>query len=84
MEKVDKNNVNDKIKNFILNSIQLHELKSSDNLFETGIVNSLFAVQLMTFLETTFQIQVTSDDLLMENFESIDSATSFVLQKTGC
>lgn len=81
MEKTIKNNINQKIKNFILGAIQIPELKNDDNLFETGIVNSLFAVQLLTFLEKTFDIQVSPEDLLMENFQSIDSATLFVLQK---
>jgi methoxymalonate biosynthesis acyl carrier protein len=50
-------------------------------LFESGIVNSLFAVQLMTYLEKTFRIEVTMDDLSLENFESINSTSSFVLSK---
>jgi acyl carrier protein len=81
MEQININSVNEKIRNFILNAIKIPDLKDDDNLFETGIVNSLFAVQMMTFLEKTFNIQVTTDDLLIENFQSIDSATSFVLQK---
>jgi acyl carrier protein len=81
MEKTIQNNITHKIKNFILSAIQIPDLKNDDNLFETGIVNSLFAVQLLTFLEKTFDIQVNPEDLLMENFQSIDSAASFVLQK---
>ncbi len=81
MKQTDKNNINQKIKNYILNAIQIPDLRDDDNLFETGIVNSLFAVQLLMFIEKTFNIQVSPEDLLMENFQSIDSATSFVLLK---
>lgn len=81
MEHVNKNNINQKIKDFILNAIQIPDLRNDDNLFETGVVNSLFAVQLLTFLEKSFNIQVSPEDLLMENFQSVDSATSFVMQK---
>ena len=81
MEQENKQTVSNKIRNFILEAIRIPDLKDGDNLFETGIVNSLFAVQMMTYLEKTFGIQVTTDDLLIENFESIDSATSFVLRK---
>ncbi|HSD64480.1 MAG TPA: acyl carrier protein [Ignavibacteriaceae bacterium] len=81
MEHINKNNINQKIKNFILNAIQIPDLRDDDNLFETGIVNSLFAVQLLTFLEKSFNIRVSPEDLLMENFQSVDSATSFVLHK---
>jgi methoxymalonate biosynthesis acyl carrier protein len=69
------------IKNFILGSVKIKDLNDDDNLFETGIVNSLFAIQLMTYLENTFNIEVTMDDLSIENFESINSTSSFVLNK---
>ena len=69
------------IRNFILDSINIPGLNDDDNLFESGIVNSLFAVQLMTFLEKTFNIEVTMDDLSMENFESVNSTSLFVERK---
>ncbi len=81
MELENKQIVSKKIRSFILDAIRIPDLKDEDNLFESGIVNSLFAVQMMTYLEKTFGIQVTTDDLVIENFQSIDSATSFVLQK---
>ncbi len=68
----------DTIKNFILESINIPNLQDDDNLFESGIVNSLFAIQLMTFLEKTFNIEVTMDDLSMDNFESVNAASLFV------
>ena len=61
----------------------LRDLKEDDHLFETGIVNSLFAVQLMTFIEKTFAIEIGSDDLDIENFKSIKSTSEFVLKKNG-
>jgi acyl carrier protein len=69
------------IRNFILDSINIPDLNDDDNLFESGIVNSLFAVQLMTFLEKSFDIEVTMDDLSMDNFESINATSSFVQKK---
>lgn len=69
------------IRNFILDSINIPDLNDDDNLFESGIVNSLFAVQLMTFIEKSFDIEVTMDDLSMENFESITATSLFVERK---
>ena len=69
------------IKNFILESINIPNLQDDDNLFESGIVNSLFAIQLMTFLEKSFKIEVTMDDLSMDNFESVNAASFFVERK---
>jgi acyl carrier protein len=69
------------IRNFILDSINIPDLNDDDNLFESGIVNSLFAVQLMTFIEKSFDIEVTMDDLSMENFESITATSLFIERK---
>jgi acyl carrier protein len=69
------------IRNFILDSINIPDLNDDDNLFESGIVNSLFAVQLMTFIEKSFNIEVTMDDLSMENFSSVNATSLFVERK---
>jgi methoxymalonate biosynthesis acyl carrier protein len=75
--------IKETISRFILDSINLRDLKEDDHLFETGVVNSLFAVQLMTFIEKTFAIEIGSDDLDIENFKSIKSTSEFVLKKNG-
>jgi acyl carrier protein len=75
------NQIRDAIRGFILRSVSLPELRDDENLFETGIVNSLFAVQLTTFLEKTFGFEVTMEDLDIENFKSIAAATAFVVKK---
>jgi acyl carrier protein len=72
-----------KVTSFLRDSVNLPELKDDDDLFDTGIVNSLFAVQLITFLEKTFDIEVGSDDLDIHNFESINATAAFVMRKNG-
>jgi acyl carrier protein len=75
--------VKETVRGFILRSITIRKLDDDDNLFESGIVNSLFAVQLMTFIEKTFAIEVGMDDLDIDNFKSLNAATAFVLKKNG-
>ena len=75
--------IKDTVRRFILNSIAISKLDDDDNLFESGIVNSLFAVQLMTYIEKTFSIEVGMDDLDIENFKSLNATTAFVLKKNG-
>lgn len=77
----DEKAVREKIRAFILASIHVPDLADDDNLFESGIVNSLFAVQLMTFIEKTFSIEVGMDDLDIANFKSIEASAGFVLRK---
>ncbi len=76
-------NIKETITDFIFSSITIADLDDDDNLFEAGIVNSLFAVQLMTFIEKTFGVEVTMDDLDIENFKSINATTSFILKKNA-
>ncbi|HEY0433554.1 MAG TPA: phosphopantetheine-binding protein [Chitinophagaceae bacterium] len=64
-----------------MSSINITEFDDDDNLFESGIVNSLFAVQLMTFIEKAFAIEVEMEDLDIENFKSVSATAAFVARK---
>lgn len=75
--------VRETVRRFILSSITIAGLDDDANLFESGIVNSLFAVQLMTFIEKTYGFEVGMEDLDIENFKSVNATTAFVLRKNG-
>ena len=75
--------VKETVRRFLLSSINVADLDDDDNLFESGLVNSLFAVQLMTFIEKTFGIEVGMEDLDIENFKSLNAAAEFVVRKNG-
>jgi methoxymalonate biosynthesis acyl carrier protein len=83
MHAEEEKRVREAVTRFLLSSINLTKLNDEDDLFESGIVNSLFAVQLMTFLEKSFSIEVGMDDLDIENFKSVNATTAFVLRKKG-
>ena len=71
------------LREFILDSINIRNLGDDDDLFESGIVNSLFAVQWMTFIEKKFKIEIGVDDLDIQNFKSVNAATAFVVKQNG-
>jgi methoxymalonate biosynthesis acyl carrier protein len=79
----ERDEIKETVKDFIFRSINVANLDENENLFESGLVNSLFAVQLMKFIEKTFAIEVGTDDLDIENFKSLNAMTAFVLQKNG-
>jgi len=54
-----------------------------DSLLESGIVDSLGVLELVEFLERTFGISVTEEDLLPENFDSIARMAGLVHRKTA-
>lgn len=71
----------DIIRGYILENISVEQLDNDFDIFEAGIVNSLFAIELMTFLEKAFGIKVTMDDLDMDNFKSVNATNDFVRRK---
>lgn len=71
------------MRDFISSSVDIAKFHDDANLFELGIVNSLFAVQLMTFIEKTYALEVGMDDLDIENFKSVNAAAAFVVSKNG-
>jgi acyl carrier protein len=79
----EEKKIRETVTNFLLSSINIASLSDDDNLFESGIVNSLFAVQLMTFLEKIFVMEIGMDDLDIENFKSVNATTAFVMRKKG-
>lgn len=83
MNATEPRQIKDAIRGFIESSISITDFDDDANLFESGIVNSLFAVQLLTFVERTFAIEVGTDDLDIENFKSLNATTAFVLRKNG-
>jgi len=57
------------------------EFGDSDNIFEMGFVNSLFAMKLVNYIEEDFGIEVANDDLEISNFSSVDRITAFIAEK---
>jgi len=45
----------------------------SDDLFASGLINSLFALDLIAYVEDQADIEVTSELLSSQNFRTIDS-----------
>ena len=82
MSENNPSDVKETVRNFINSSINIDTLGDDENLFESGIVNSLFAVQLMTFVERKFGIEIGMDDLEIENFKSINATAAFVARKS--
>ncbi len=59
------------------------DLTDDEDIFEAGLVNSLFAMQLVLFVEQEFAIQVGNDDLERDNFRSVNSIAGLVERHAG-
>lgn len=80
---MEANAAQKKINDYILQNVSLDSLDYDLDIFDEGLVSSLFAIELMTFLEKNFAIKVTMDDLDMDNFKSVNSITQFIEYKTA-
>lgn len=58
-------------------------INDGDDIFNLGHVDSLFAIQLVLFLEREFAIRVENRDLDLDNFRSVEMMAAFVGKKRG-
>jgi methoxymalonate biosynthesis acyl carrier protein len=69
------------IKAFLLKFFSNHEFQEDEDIFALGFVNSLFAMQLVIFVEKEFSIAVENEDLDFENFRTINAIAQLVERK---
>ena len=70
-----------KIRQFLSHHFKDYNLRDDEDIFALGFVNSLFAMQLVFFVEKEFQLQVEDEDLELDNFRSIDALANLVQRK---
>lgn len=58
------------------------EKGGDEDIFEAGLVNSLFALQLVQFVERELGVKVENEDLTLDNFRSFNAVGRFVRRKT--
>lgn len=69
------------IRNFMSRSFDGHTIGNDDDIFALGFGNSLFAMQLVAFVEDQFRIEIESEDLEMDNFRSIQAISRLIERK---
>ena len=68
----------EKYRAFLERSLGRMDLRSDDDIFKMGVVNSLFAMQIVLFVESTFDMTIEQDDLELANFQTIEALARFV------
>ncbi|HEX6357943.1 acyl carrier protein, partial [Actinophytocola sp.] len=48
------------------------------DLFSAGVVTSLFAMELVVYLEEAFGVEVSGDELRLDNFRTVHAMTALV------
>lgn len=78
--------LNEKVRAFITENLVIlddeDDFLDSDNIFELGYVNSLFAMKLLTYVENEFQLSIENDEMDIQNFSSVNAIVQLVKKKT--
>lgn len=70
------------LENFLYTS-DVSKLRNDDSFLEEGILDSTGILELLMFVEETFGVQVDDEEVIPENFDSVDRLMRYILLKTG-
>ena len=75
------------LRDFIVDNFMMGQdaaaLTDSGSLLELGIIDSTGVLELVGFLEETFQITVEDDDLVPDNLDSVDNLVKYIQGKSS-
>jgi len=71
------------LKPFLSQFVREEKITPDQDLFASGLVNSLFAMQMVLFIEKEYAIRVENEDLDFENFKSLNNLVAFIQKKLG-
>ena len=58
-------------------------IDDSESLLERGVIDSVGMLNLVEFLERSYSIEIDEDDLMPENFDSLDAIKNYIGEKVG-
>lgn len=77
----------ERIREFVTHNLAIFEdealFKDDDNIFELGFVDSLFALELVSFVEKEFGVEVRDEDLNLSNFSSVNAIDALLRRKAN-
>ena len=84
---MDQATIERNIRDFLAENFPLAEegaqLAESDSLIEAGVIDSTGVLELIEYLESNYSIQISDEEVLPENLDSIERIGRFVTTKLG-
>lgn len=59
------------------------DFSDDESLLDAGVIDSMTMADLIVHLENEYGIRVDEDDMIPENFDSIDAIVAYLQRKTG-
>jgi acyl carrier protein len=81
---VDKNAIGLEVRNYIIDNFLLgaaDHLQNDSQLMEDGILDSTGVMELVAFLESTFGIAITEEEIIPQHLNSLDNISTFIAHK---
>ncbi|MBF6542266.1 acyl carrier protein [Nocardia brasiliensis] len=66
------------LREFVAKRFPAGELTDDRDIFESGFVNSLFAMELVMFIEQQLGERIPNDELMLDNFRTVDRMLALV------
>lgn len=78
-----RDEIEDEVRAFVESNFYVggKELGREESLLDAGVVDSTGVLELIAFLEDKYALQVSDDEVLPENLDSIASVARYVLRK---
>lgn len=73
--------IKEKIKDYLRKSFHLDSIDESLNIFDSGLVNSLFFIQLLVFIEKTFDVQLEEGDFDIRSLTTVNVISDMLSNK---
>jgi len=84
-EPVDANKIKEQVKAFITENFLMgggfEAIADDESLLENGIVDSTGVLELVTFTEETFDIEVDDEEMVPDNLDSLNKLAAFIHKK---
>ena len=82
---IESNNVRGILKKYLVDNFLFGDgkkLEPDTPLFEKGIIDSTGVLELIAFIEENFDITIKDDELVQDNFSSLNAIEKFLISKT--
>lgn len=76
-----KDEIKQQIRGFLAEHIRRNDLPDDEDIFAGGYVHSMFAMQLVLFIESQLGVQLSNQDLRLDNFRTIDVMADLLERK---
>lgn len=73
--------IKQQIRTFLSKYFKDYDLQDNEDIFSLGFVNSLFAMQIVLFVENKLGITIANEDLKLDNFRTINAMTQLIMSK---